>query len=62
MTIETYVYVGALMLKDALNHDEREALVERYVNDAYIDAKAQYEAICSGDVSVIDHHRAIIDY
>ena len=62
VTIETYVYVGALMLKDALNHDEREALVERYVNDAYIDAKAQYEAICSGDVSVIDHHRAIIDY
>ncbi len=59
---ETYIYVGSLMLRDAFNNDEREPLVERYINDAYIDAKAKYEAITSGDTSVIDNHRDIIDY
>ncbi len=60
--VETYIFVGFLMLKQALNCDEREALVERYINDAYIDAKAKIEAVTSGDMSVIDKHRDIIDY
>ncbi|MDD3118044.1 MAG: acyl-CoA dehydrogenase family protein [Victivallales bacterium] len=60
--VETYIYVGYLMLKQALNAPEREALVERYVNDAYIDAKAKIEAVTSGDMTVIDRHRDIIDY
>ncbi len=60
--VETYIFVGYLMLKQALNCDEREALVERYINDAYIDAKAKIEAVTAGDMSTIDKHRDIIDY
>lgn len=62
VTIETYIFVGAMMLNDALKAPEREALVERYINDGYIDTKAKFDAITSGDVSVIDRRREIIDY
>jgi len=62
VAIETYIFVGAMMLQDAIKAPDREALVERYINDSYIDTKSKFETITSGDVSVIDRHRDIIDY
>jgi len=62
VAIETYIFVGALLLQDATKAADREALVERYINDGYIDTKAKFEAITSGDMSVIDRRRDIIDY
>jgi alkylation response protein AidB-like acyl-CoA dehydrogenase len=59
---ETFIFVGMLMLRDALKDDEREVLAERYILDAVSEFEKRYMRIMSGDVTVIDNHREIIDY
>ncbi|GAB4279343.1 MAG: Acyl-CoA dehydrogenase C-terminal domain-containing protein [Candidatus Rifleibacteriota bacterium] len=60
--METYVYVSYLMLRDALKDSKREAFAERYILDAVPAFERSYAIVTSGDVSLIDNHREIIDY
>lgn len=60
--METYVFVGYMMLRDALKDSEREILAERYILDAEPEFKKRYLEVIGGDVSIIDNHRDIIDY
>ena len=59
---ETYVFVGLLMLRDALKCEEREALAERYIIDGEFEFEKRYLRIMSDDKTVIDNHRDVIDY
>jgi phosphoribosylanthranilate isomerase len=60
--METMVFVGLLMLRDALKDSDREMLAERYI----LDSESQFEEcfihVTSGDLTTIDKHREIIDY
>ena len=62
VTMETYIFVGLLMLRDALTDNSREVLAERYVLDSVADSKKCYMEIMGGDVTLIDNHRTIIDF
>ncbi|OGV59150.1 MAG: hypothetical protein A2X49_02325 [Lentisphaerae bacterium GWF2_52_8] len=60
--METYIFVGYLLIRDALKDSGREQLAERFVLDAGPEFERRHISIMSGDVSVIDTHRDIIDY
>ena len=59
---ETYVFVGLLMLRDALKCSEREVLAERYIIDGEFEFEKRYLRIMSDDKTVIDNHRDVINY
>ena len=59
---ETFIFVGLLMLRDAMKDASREALAERYILDAAADFDRNYELAVSDDLSTIDRHREVIDY
>ncbi len=59
---ETFLFVGLLMLRDAVKDPKRTALAERYILDAVYDFNRNYELIKNGDLSMIDRHRDVIDY
>lgn len=60
--METFIFVGYLMIRDAKKNAEREALAERFIVDASHDFDRCYSIVMSGDFTVIDKHRSIIDY
>ena len=60
--METYVFVGMLMLRDAQKCEDRFVLAERYILDAQAEFAKRYAKVMSGDLTVIDHHRDVIDY
>ena len=60
--METYVFVGMLMLRDAKKCEDRFVLAERYILDAQAEFAKRYAKVMSGDLTVIDHHRDVIDY
>jgi len=59
---ETFIFVGLLMLRDAMKDKAREALAERYIMDADADFNRNYQLVMSDDLSVIDRNREVIDY
>ena len=59
---ETFIFVGLLMLCDALKDAAREVLAERYILDAVADFDRNWQLILSGDQTTIENHRAVIDY
>ena len=59
---ETFIFVGLLMLRDAMKAASREALAERYILDAVADFERNYQLTVSDDLSTIDRHREVIDY
>ena len=59
---ETFIFVGLLMLRDAMKDAAREALAERYILDATADFERNYQLTLSDDLSTIDRHREVIDY
>ncbi|MBQ9338570.1 MAG: acyl-CoA dehydrogenase family protein [Lentisphaeria bacterium] len=59
---ETFIFVGLLMLRDAVKDASREALAERYILDAVPDFERNYQLTMSDDLSTIDRHREVIDY
>ena len=59
---ETFIFVGLLMLRDALKDAAREPLAERYILDACADFERNYLLTVSDDLSTIDRHREVIDY
>ena len=60
--METCIFVGYLMLRDALKDHEREHLAERHITDSIEKVDYCYKVTMSGDVTLIDNHRDIIDY
>lgn len=60
--METYIFVGYLMLRDALKVSERENFAERYILDSVHEFEKCYSIVMSGDVTIIDNHRELLDY
>lgn len=60
--METYIFVSYLMLRDALKASEREIFAERYVLDAVPEFDRSYAVVMSGDVTLIDNYRELLDY
>jgi len=60
--METYIFVGYLMLRDALKDAERELFAERYILDAVPEFDRSYAVVMSGDVTLIDNYRELLDY
>ena len=60
--METYIFVGLLLLRDAAKCEDRAAIAERFVLDAGPEFEARYLKVTSLDGTLIDHRRAIIDY
>ena len=59
--METNVYVGYLMLRDALRDRDREPVVEQFVLEAAPAVEQDSASITAGNVSLIDNHRDILD-
>ena len=59
---ETTIFVGLLMLRDALKEPGREVLAERFIKDYAPEFNRNHAIIVGGDTSLIDKHRDIIDY
>jgi len=60
--METYVFVGLLLLRDAAICSKRAPLAERFVLDAVAEFERRYSVVTSGDGLLINNHRDIIDY
>ncbi len=60
--METFVFTGYLMLRDALKDSTRTVFAERYILDAIPEFEKRFITVISGDVSLIDKHTEIIDY
>ncbi len=60
--METIVFVGYLMLRDAMKDRDREVLAEKYVLEAIPEFEKNYSKIAGNDYSTIDKHREIIEY
>ncbi len=59
---ETFIFVGLLMIRDALKDMKREPATERYVIDAVHEFDRNWNVVMSGDLSVIDRHAEVISY
>lgn len=59
--METIVVVSYLMLRDALKDSERELLAEQFIFHYVPTVDLEYAAITSGDFTVIDRHREILE-
>jgi len=60
--METFIFVGYLMLRDSLKAADREVLAERFILDSIPEFDRCYTLVMGGDVTVIDNHREVIDY
>jgi hypothetical protein len=60
--METYIFVGYLMLRDALKSPARSVLAEKYVLYSIPEFNCRHELVMSNDFSTIDKHREIVDY
>ncbi len=59
---ETFLFVGLLLLRDACKDAAREAVTERFILDAEKDFERNYQIVMGDDQTVIERHRAVIDY
>jgi hypothetical protein len=62
VSMETMLYVSYLLLRDAQRSPAREPFAERYILDAIPEFEKSYMIVTSGDFTVIDKHRDIIEY
>ena len=60
--MEIYVFVGYLMIRDALKDAEREVLASKFTLDAESELASLYALVMSNDFTTIDKHKDIIDY
>ena len=60
--METYIFVGLLLLRDAMKCEDRAAIAERFILDAVPEFEKRFMRVTSGDVTLIDNKRDIIDY
>ena len=59
---ETYIFVGLLLLRDALKSAERLPIASRYILDGQFEFEKRYLRVMSNDTLLIENHRSIIDY
>ena len=62
VAMQTEIYVGLLLLRDAAIEPKRAAIAERYVLDAMREFDLHYAIATSGDDRLIANRRDIIDY
>jgi alkylation response protein AidB-like acyl-CoA dehydrogenase len=62
VSMETYIFIGYLMLRDALKDQEREALAEKFILNAIPEIESAYHLVMSADTTTIDKHSEIIGY
>ncbi len=60
--METYVFVGMLLLRDALKCEDRMAIAERFILDAIPEFEKRFVRVMSGDDKLMENKRDIIDY
>ena len=60
--METYIFVGLLLLRDAMKCEDRAAIAERFILDSVPEFEKRFMRVTSGDVTLIDNKRDIIDY
>ena len=60
--METYIFVGLLLLRDAAKCADREAIAERFVLDAVPEFEARFLRVTSLDGTLIERRRDVIDY
>ena len=60
--METYIFVGLLLLRDGAACPERAAIAERYILDAVPEFERRFAVVTSGDTQLIKNNRDIIDY
>lgn len=60
--METYIFVGYLMLRDALKVQERENIAERFILDSVPEFNKYFSIVTGGDITIIDKHRELLDY
>ena len=60
--METMIFVGLLLLRDAAKCAERAAVAERYVLDSLPAFSMRYMRVMSKDMKLLDNKRDIIDY
>ena len=60
--METSLFIGFLMLRDALKSQEREILAEKFILDALPEFESRYRLVMSNDTTTIDRHSEIINY
>ena len=60
--METYIFIGYLLLRDARKDSEREIFAERFILDAIPKFECCFSIVKSGDVTIIDKHKDLIGY
>ncbi|MBN1865036.1 MAG: hypothetical protein JW808_09055, partial [Victivallales bacterium] len=60
--METMVFVGLLMLRDALKEHGREPMALKYILDSEPEFESRFSQVMSNDYTTIDRHGEIIDY
>jgi alkylation response protein AidB-like acyl-CoA dehydrogenase len=60
--METYIFVGLLLIRDAKASASRAAIAERYVLDALTEYEMRYTRVMSGNGILMENKRDIIDY
>ena len=60
--METVIFVGLLLLRDGCKCGDRMAVAERYVLNGIHDFNQRYAQVMSGDLTLIDNNRDIINY
>ena len=60
--METMIFVGLLLLRDAAKCADRAAVAERYVLDSLPAFSMRYMRVMSKDMKLLDNKRDIIDY
>lgn len=62
VAMETFLFVGHLLIRDAHADSDREVFAERYVLDGIPEFEKHHSIVTSGDFTLIDKHLDIIDY
>lgn len=62
VAMETDIFIGYLMIRDALKDSAREPLAEQFIVNAVPQVEAACNIVVSGDTTTIDKHKEIIDY
>ena len=60
--METMIFVGMLMLRDAAKCADRAPIAERYILDSVTQFEMRRQRVTSGDSKLLSNKRDIIDY
>jgi alkylation response protein AidB-like acyl-CoA dehydrogenase len=60
--METMIFVGMLLLRDAAKCADRAPIAERYIQDNFAQYAMRYQRVMSGEMKLLDNKRDIIDY